>query len=219
MASQRYQVLIPNSIKWKVGTLEWVVKNLSANTGDIRDTGSIPALGRSCGGGCGNSLQYSCPEDPRDSGPWQATVHGVAKELDAKAIQQIHRQGFYPELSGWAQTLSLSQMSWRERQTPMKRKRQGDQEAEVGWCSHPAAGAEPQWASPGASAGSMAQSTAWLWASGLQSHGNQCLSFWAHTLPVTGMVYPITLYSLCIQSLLTKYAKLWPWVWGCLSPP
>lgn len=99
----------------------------------------------------------------------------------------------------------------------MKRKRQVDQEAEVG--CHPAAGAGPQWASPGASAGSMAQSTAWLWASGLQSQGNQCLSFWAHTLPVTGIVYPITLYSLWIQSLLTRYARLWAWIWGCLSPP
>ena len=38
-----------------------VVKNLSANTGDTRDLGSIPGLGRSPGEGNGNSLQYSCP--------------------------------------------------------------------------------------------------------------------------------------------------------------
>ena len=33
-----------------------VVKNLPANTGDIRETGSIPESGRSPGGGCGNPL-------------------------------------------------------------------------------------------------------------------------------------------------------------------
>jgi len=32
-----------------------LVKNFPANAGDIRDTGSIPALGRSPGGGHGNS--------------------------------------------------------------------------------------------------------------------------------------------------------------------
>jgi len=41
-----------------------VVKNPSANAGDIKDVGSIPALGRSPGGGRGNPLQYSCPENP-----------------------------------------------------------------------------------------------------------------------------------------------------------
>ena len=41
--------------------------------------GSIPGLGRSPGGGNGNPLQYSCLENSRDRGAWQATVHGVAK--------------------------------------------------------------------------------------------------------------------------------------------
>ena len=31
------------------------------------------------GEGNGNSLQYSCLENPMDRGAWQATVHGVAK--------------------------------------------------------------------------------------------------------------------------------------------
>ena len=58
-----------------------VVKNLSmpANAGDIRDTGSILGLGRSPGGGHGNSFQYSCLENSMDRGAWRATVHGVAK--------------------------------------------------------------------------------------------------------------------------------------------
>ena len=39
-----------------------VVKNPSANAGDIRNAGLIPGLGRSPGGGHGNMLQYSCLE-------------------------------------------------------------------------------------------------------------------------------------------------------------
>ena len=45
-----------------------VIKNLSANTGDIRDMGLIPVLGRSPGGGHGNPLQYSCQKNPMDRG-------------------------------------------------------------------------------------------------------------------------------------------------------
>ena len=53
-----------------------LVKNLPANA---RDAGSIPGLGRSPGRGCGNPPQYSCLENPRDRGAWQATVHRVKK--------------------------------------------------------------------------------------------------------------------------------------------
>ena len=45
----------------------------------VGDLGSIPGLGRSPGGGHGNSLQYSCLENPMDRRAWQAIVHGVAK--------------------------------------------------------------------------------------------------------------------------------------------
>ena len=56
-----------------------MVKNLPANAGDTGNVDSTPGLGRSPGGGNGNSLQYSCLESPMDRGAWQATVHGVAK--------------------------------------------------------------------------------------------------------------------------------------------
>ena len=46
-----------------------VVNNLPANAGDIRDTGLIPGLGRSAGGGSGSPLQYSCLETPTNRGP------------------------------------------------------------------------------------------------------------------------------------------------------
>ena len=54
-------------------------KGPPANAGDTRDAGSIPGLGRSPGGGNGNPLQNSCPENPMDRGAWQAIVHRVAK--------------------------------------------------------------------------------------------------------------------------------------------
>ena len=52
---------------------------LPASTGDARDTGSIPGLGRSPGVGNGNPPQYSCLENSVDRGAWWATVHGVTK--------------------------------------------------------------------------------------------------------------------------------------------
>ena len=55
-----------------------MVKNPPANAEDIRDMGSIPGLGRSPGGGNGNSLQYSCLENPMDRGVWWTMVHMVA---------------------------------------------------------------------------------------------------------------------------------------------
>ena len=56
-----------------------VVNNLSANAGDIKDSGSIPWLGRSPGGGHGNPLQYSCLDNLMDRGSWWAIVHRVTK--------------------------------------------------------------------------------------------------------------------------------------------
>ena len=47
-----------------------MVKNLSANAGDVRDMGSIPGLGRSPEGGNSNPLQFSCLEIPTDRGAW-----------------------------------------------------------------------------------------------------------------------------------------------------
>ena len=68
------------------------VKNLPVNVGDIRDTGSIPGLGRSPGGGHGNPLQYSCLENPMDrGGAWQATVHRMPESRDLAHIH-MHLQ-------------------------------------------------------------------------------------------------------------------------------
>ena len=71
-----------------------VVKNPFVNTGDIRDSGSIPGLGRSPGGGDGNPLQHSCLENPMDRGAWRAIVHGVAKSWTGQKRFSTHAQGF-----------------------------------------------------------------------------------------------------------------------------
>ena len=57
-------------------------KESTCSAGDTGDVGLIPGSGRSPGGGNGNPLQYSCLGYPTDRGIWQATVHGVAEELD-----------------------------------------------------------------------------------------------------------------------------------------
>ena len=54
-------------------------KESACNAGD---PGSIPGSGRSPGEENGNPLQYSCLGNPMERGPWQATVHRIAKELD-----------------------------------------------------------------------------------------------------------------------------------------
>ena len=56
-----------------------VVKNLPANGGDTRDTGSIPGSGRSPGIGNGNPLHYSCLENSMGREAWWATDHMVTK--------------------------------------------------------------------------------------------------------------------------------------------
>ena len=56
-----------------------MVKNPSANAGDIRDTGLIPGLGRSCEGEHSNPLKYSRLANAKTRGTWHAVVHRIAK--------------------------------------------------------------------------------------------------------------------------------------------
>ena len=57
-----------------------MVKNLPANTGDIKDAGLILGLGRSRRAGNHNPFQYSCLENFMDRGAWWATVHRVGHD-------------------------------------------------------------------------------------------------------------------------------------------
>ena len=56
-----------------------VLKNVSAYARDLRNSGSIPGSGIFLGEINGNPLQYSCLENSKDRGDWQAIVHGIAR--------------------------------------------------------------------------------------------------------------------------------------------
>ena len=57
-------------------------KEFACHAGDPRSVGLTPGSGRSSGEGNGNSLQYSCLENPMDREAWQAAVHQDHKKLD-----------------------------------------------------------------------------------------------------------------------------------------
>ena len=65
---------------------QWESAHLDS-TGDAGDMGSIPASGRSPGGGSGNPLRYSCLENPMDRGAWWPTVHGIRKSDTTEATE------------------------------------------------------------------------------------------------------------------------------------
>ena len=70
-----------------------MVKNLPTNpgdTGDARDTGSIPGSGKSSGVENGNPFQYFCQENSMDRGSWWFTIHGVTKEPDKIEYAYTH---------------------------------------------------------------------------------------------------------------------------------
>ena len=74
-----YSHIILHYPLFSTSQLMLIVKNPSANSGDIRDMGLIPGLGRAAGGRHGNPLQYSCLANPMDRGGWRATVPRVAE--------------------------------------------------------------------------------------------------------------------------------------------
>ena len=67
-----------------------MVKDLPANSGDIRDMGSIPGLGRSTEKGHGNPFQYSCLENPISRGARQNTDRRIANRQTQLKQLSIH---------------------------------------------------------------------------------------------------------------------------------
>ena len=57
------------------------VKNLPANAGDTKDTGSVSGLGRSVGGGNDNPLQYPCLEN--------SMARGASWTIVSKSLTQV----------------------------------------------------------------------------------------------------------------------------------
>ena len=70
-----------------------VVKNSPASAGDMRHRFN-PGSGKSPGVGNGNSLQYSCLENPTDRGAWWVIVHGVAKSQTRTERLTLSLSGF-----------------------------------------------------------------------------------------------------------------------------
>ena len=59
-----------------------VARNPPANSGDIRDSGSIPGFGRAAGGGMVTHSSILAWKIPWTEEPGGATVHGAAEEPD-----------------------------------------------------------------------------------------------------------------------------------------
>ena len=78
-----------------------VVKSPPANTGDVRDAGSIPELGRSPGVGNDVLLQCACLGNAMGRGAWQATVHGVAKRQTGPSAHTLRSWGAPPGRGAW----------------------------------------------------------------------------------------------------------------------
>ena len=89
-----HRLLLPKStltnglwLGWPLWQLPWellranqvvlVLKNPPANAGGTRDVVFILWSGRSPGAAHLGESQYSCLENPMDTGAWRATVHGV----------------------------------------------------------------------------------------------------------------------------------------------
>ena len=93
-----------------------VVKKLPAHAGDIRDTGLglIPGSGRSPGGRHDNPPRYSCLENPMNRGPWQATVHGVAKSQTQLKWLSMHAWAVaICEFNSWIIRVSIPPTAFR----------------------------------------------------------------------------------------------------------
>ena len=88
------------------------IKNPPANTGDIRDAGSIPGLGRSPGGGHGNPLQYSCLENPM---AWQGIVHGVTKSQTQPKWLSMHIYIEAEFLASYSNPGNMGTVQWMSR--------------------------------------------------------------------------------------------------------
>ena len=66
MRRKQHQILFQSHYHYNWASQVLLVRNTPASAGDIRDAGSIPGSERSPGEGHGNSVHYSCLENPMD---------------------------------------------------------------------------------------------------------------------------------------------------------
>ena len=74
----------------QLSTLNFWASLMAQTVKNEGDLDSNPGSGKSPGEGNGHPLQYSGLENSVDRGAWQATVHGVAKELDKTERLSLH---------------------------------------------------------------------------------------------------------------------------------
>ena len=67
-----------------------MVKNPSANAGDIKDAVFLLGSGRSPGGGHGNPLQDCCLENLTDRKAWRAAVNRVTQSQTRLKLLGVH---------------------------------------------------------------------------------------------------------------------------------
>ena len=76
-----------------VGFSQWLSsKESTCNARATGDSGLIPGSRRSPGEGNGNSIQYSCLENPMYRGAWRATVLGAIKSQTRLSNFQVHTE-------------------------------------------------------------------------------------------------------------------------------
>ena len=98
------QALIPQLKSTLRAQVLLMVKNLSADAGDIKRSRFDPWVG----GGNGNPFQYSSLENPMNREALRATVHGAAKSWTQLKWLSTHTKGHaVPKLpAGWAEALA-----------------------------------------------------------------------------------------------------------------
>ena len=77
---------------WIVLLFTWYVVSCIRKTSGLKHLRRIFALDFTFGEGNGNSLHYSCLENPVDGGAWWATVHGVTKSRTHISDQACTRE-------------------------------------------------------------------------------------------------------------------------------
>ena len=78
---------------------EYLLKGLPRwlSAGGAGNPGSIPASGRSPGGGNGSPLPYSCLGNPMDRGAQQGTVHGAAQSQTQRSLHTTRSASDFPQ--------------------------------------------------------------------------------------------------------------------------
>ena len=85
-----------------------MVNSLPADTGDLRNTGSVPGWGGSPGRRPSKPLQYSCQENPKDREAWQATVRSVAESQTQLNSDLAHTHKLLQDNVLYGRTLLLT---------------------------------------------------------------------------------------------------------------